>query len=87
MKSITAISALTISFILMSFTLENNSVKISSFCEGWKDGYCEGWKDVKGQYSVCPITPICPIPAIGQDTYRGGYNKGFKSGRRAAYNR
>jgi hypothetical protein len=52
----------------------------SKYCEGWEDGYCEGWKDVKGIYAVCPITPICPIPGIGQDTYKGGYNAGFKAG-------
>ena len=63
---------------------KNISVK-TKYCEGWEDGYCEGWKDVKGQYAICPITPICPIPEIGQDNYRGGYNRGFKAGSRAAY--
>jgi hypothetical protein len=77
--------------ILSSFSSrESNSPKIeviykSEFCEGWEEGYCEGWKDVKGQYAICPITPICPIPEIGQDNYRGGYNRGFKAGTRAAY--
>ncbi len=75
---------------LTAFTSSNiNNVKTevthkSDFCEGWEDGYCEGWKDVKGQYAICPITPICPIPEIGQDTYKGGYNRGFKAGSRAA---
>lgn len=64
---------------------EINVIYKSEFCEGWEDGYCEGWKDVKGQYAICPITPICPIPEIGQDNYRGGYNRGFKAGTRAAY--
>lgn len=59
-------------------------INASSFCEGWKDGYCEGWKDVKGTYAICPITPICPIPEIGQDSYKGGYNRGFKAGSKAA---
>lgn len=56
----------------------------SDYCDGWEDGYCEGWKDVKGQYSICPITPICPIAEIGKDRYRDGYNRGFKAGSRAA---
>ena len=62
------------------------SVWTSDFCEGWKDGYCEGWKDVKGQFAICPLTPLCPLPGIGEDSYRGGYNKGFKAGMRAAEN-
>ena len=56
----------------------------SDYCDGWEDGYCEGWKDVKGQYSICPIAPICPIPEIGKDGYKGGYNRGFKAGMKKA---
>jgi hypothetical protein len=86
---VTIISAFT---VLSAFTLTNaNSIKIqvtlvNDFCKGWEDGYCEGWKDEKGQYAICPITPICPIPEIGQDTYKGGYNRGFKAGSKAAQN-
>jgi hypothetical protein len=58
----------------------------SEYCSGWKEGYCEGWKDVKGQLAICPITPICPIPRLGQDSYRDGYNRGFKAGSLAADN-
>lgn len=65
---------------------ETTCVIESDFCNGWEDGYCEGWKDVKGQFAVCPVTPICPIPEIGKDNYRGGYNRGFKAGSRAASN-
>jgi hypothetical protein len=92
MKKILIVLGLVVSMpILSSFSIkESNSFEISTvykseFCEGWEDGYCEGWKDVKGQYAICPITPICPIPEIGQDNYRGGYNRGFKAGSRAAY--
>lgn len=76
--------------VLTAFTTsDNNSTKTeitlaSDYCDGWKDGYCEGWKDVKGQYAICPITPICPIPEIGKDRYKDGYNRGFKAGSRAA---
>ena len=67
--------------------IENlNTLWGSEFSEGFKDGYCEGWKDVKGQYAICPIAPIAPLPKIGQsrDSYRDGYNTGFKAGMRAA---
>ena len=56
------------------------------FCQGFEDGYCEGWKDVKGQYEVCPVAPVCPVPDVDNDTYRGGYNTGFKKGRQDAKN-
>lgn len=46
--------------------------------------YCDGWKDVKGEFAICPITPICPIPEIGKDDFRGGYNRAFKAGMKAA---
>ena len=70
-------------------TLESTKTEVitaSDYCDGWEEGYCEGWKDVKGQYSICPIAPICPIPEIGKDGYRGGYNRGFKAGMRKARN-
>lgn len=71
---------------LPSSSTSETTIRYDDFCDGWEDGYCEGWKDIKGQYAICPITPICPIPEIGQDTYKGGYNRGFKAGSRAAYN-
>ena len=56
----------------------------SDYCDGWEDGYCEGWKDVRGQYALCPLTPLCPLPELGKDGYRDGYNRGFKKGMRDA---
>lgn len=68
-------------FVSVSFsTLETD------FCQGFKDGFCEGYKDVKGSYYVCPVAPVCPVPGVGQDTYRGGYNTGFKAGMKKGYN-
>jgi hypothetical protein len=58
----------------------------SEYCEGWQSGWNNGWKYVKGQYSIPPIAPICPIPRIGEDGYRGGYNRGFAAGLRRAEN-
>lgn len=92
MKKLMIITALLSGFaVVTAFRPANNvestkieSVAASEFCEGWEDGYCEGWKDVKGQLALCPLTPLCPLPELGQDSYRGGYNRGFKAGMRAA---
>ena len=58
----------------------------SEFSKGFKDGWCEGWKDVKGSLSMCPMAPMAPMPKLGQsrDSYRDGYNTGFKAGMRKA---
>jgi hypothetical protein len=58
----------------------------TQFQKGFKDGHCEGWKDVKGDYAICPIAPIAPIPKIGQKStsYKDGYNTGFKRGMKDA---
>ncbi|WP_420378776.1 hypothetical protein [Gilvibacter sp.] len=54
---------------------------LSDYEQGWADGYCEGWKDEKGQFAICPVTPICPVPKIEcSKGYRCGYNRGFKYG-------
>ena len=64
-----------------------NIALANDFCNGWEDGYCEGWKDVKGQYALCPVTPLCPVPTLDcMEGYRCGYNRGFKAGMRAARN-
>lgn len=80
-----------LSLVLSSFTpIKSTSVEIvivvSQFNDGWGDGYCEGWRDVKGQNAICPISPIAPIPPIGctYDSYKCGYNLGFKAGYKAA---
>ena len=75
------------SIVLMSFEKSNHETVNtetnlnSDYEDGWEDGYCEGWKDVKGQFAICPITPICPIPKIScNEGYKCGYNRGFKYG-------
>jgi len=67
-----------LSLIFLSFTWGD------PFCEGWDEGYCQGWEYVKGEFSVCPVPPICPIPGINQTGYRDGYNRGFLRGRKDA---
>ncbi|MBT4779990.1 MAG: hypothetical protein P8P19_03085 [Polaribacter sp.] len=94
MKKLVLVAVMAIgTTFLMSFTKAFNEKKVktevvvmqSDYEEGWEDGYCEGWKDVKGQYAICPITPICPIPEIGcSEGYKCGYNRGFKAGMKAA---
>ena len=51
----------------------------------FRDGYDEGYK--AGACYQCynclaPISPIPPIPRIGEDTWQGGYNRGFMDGLR-----
>ncbi|MGA2091777.1 MAG: hypothetical protein ABSH16_00010 [Sedimentisphaerales bacterium] len=51
----------------------------SGFCEGWengwKAGYCYG-----DTYCMAPLAPLCPLPRLGEDSYQGGYNRGFIAG-------
>ena len=65
---------LIVSILLTSFTIN------SDFCQGWSNGYCAGWKYVKGQFSVCPVTPVCPLSSAGCNTYSCGYGEGFNRG-------
>jgi len=51
-----------------------------SFRKGWSDGYKEGYCYQKVG-CVTPYVPIFPLPDIGNDTYKGGYNKGFLKGK------
>ena len=52
-----------------------------TFEDGWKDGFESGWRSVKGSMGIVPITPICPIPRIGKDSYEDGFDRGFARGR------
>jgi len=54
----------------------------TKFNEGWEEGFCEGWKDEKGNYALCPLTPLAPLPKIDEssNSFRDGYNRGFKYG-------
>lgn len=62
--------------------MEERAIKvIDPFTRGFEDGYVEGYcYDIFG--CIEPIVPIAPIPKIGEsyDSYRDGYNRGFKTG-------
>ena len=91
-KSILILSGFLIAFVAFGYnpiesdvtTVTELNLSVSDFSEGWEDGYCEGWKDVKGQLALCPLAPLAPLPPLGKDSYKGGYNMGFKAGMKAA---
>ena len=79
------------SLISTAFTLNNtldrpieNTISQSEYCEGWEEGYCEGYKDIKGEFSICPITPLCPMSEIFKDSWKDGYHRAFLAGRKKA---
>jgi hypothetical protein len=51
-----------------------------SFSRGFELGFDQGFKHVRGEFSLPPVSPLPPIPPIGQDTFFGGYNAGFLQG-------
>jgi hypothetical protein len=53
----------------------------SDYCQGWKAGYKAGYCYEK-VYCLEPLTPLCPLPQIGRNSYEDGYNDGFVKGRR-----
>lgn len=70
-------------FLIFAFILIT-SFTVSDFCQGYTDGFCSGFRDIKGDFVVCPVAPVCPVPDVGKDNYRGGYNEGFKKGQSVA---
>lgn len=49
------------------------------FCDGYEAGYKAGW--CYGKYSCLePLTPLCPLARLGEDSFEGGYNRGFLDG-------
>ncbi len=54
-----------------------------SFCDCWKEGYVEGWcLDQLPGGCITPVVPICPIPPVGRNTCKDGYNLGVTAGAR-----
>ena len=86
MKKIVFIFSLAIGIVVSMSFKDNSKVENvknfqSDYEKGWEDGFCEGWKDVKGQFAICPITPLSPLPKLDcNEGYKCGYNRGFKYG-------
>ena len=49
----------------------------NSFCDGWAAGYKAGWCYGREYSCLEPLTPLCPLPRLGEDTFQDGYNRGF----------
>jgi hypothetical protein len=47
---------------------------------GYKAGYCYG-----EQYCMPPMAPLPPMPRLGENSYQGGYNRGFVDGLNSRY--
>lgn len=63
--------------IFLSFT---TTYAQTDFCKGWNVGFKEGY--CYGTYGcTAPVTPPCPVPNIGNENYKGGYNQGFVAGK------
>ena len=73
---------ITLSLVLTSFSSPNSM----SFCRGWEQGWCYGWQAVKGDFYICPLAPLCPMPPLNctYDDYRCGFALGVVAGERAA---
>ena len=85
------LSVIVVVLVSTAFTINNtlekrieNYISQTEFCEGWEAGYCEGYKDIKGEFSICPITPLCPMPKLFKDSWKDGYHRAFLAGRRKA---
>lgn len=51
----------------------------TAFCDGFRAGYKEGY--CYQEYAcVTPVTPVCPVPNVGERTFQDGYNRGFMAG-------
>lgn len=63
-------------FLLLTSTF----VFSQTFEDGYKKGYGEGY--CYGQaYCTPPLSPLAPMPSLGQDTFTDGYNLGFLEGK------
>jgi hypothetical protein len=51
-----------------------------TYADGWNDGYKAGYCYGKGYGCYPPYPPYPPYPRYGEDSYKGGYNRGFLQG-------
>jgi hypothetical protein len=66
------------SLCLLSFS----SAAENEFCKGYEEGFKEGWCYEQGLGCMEPMTPMCPLARLGEDTYKDGYNRGFTDGKK-----
>jgi hypothetical protein len=52
------------------------------FCDGYRIGYKDGYCYEKA-FCVPPIPPVCPVPAIGEKSFKDGYRRGIAEGLRS----
>lgn len=73
-----AILTIVLSWVVLSVTAQTNYSR--GFEKGYPVGYCYG----QGYSCVPPVTPVTPIPLIGEtyDSYTDGYNRGFAEGQK-----
>ena len=52
-------------------------VKQPTYSDGWNTGYKQGWCYGLGAGCYPAYPPYPPYPRYGEDSYQGGYNRGF----------
>jgi hypothetical protein len=68
--------------LLLAITLSTGE---SDFCDGFKKGYKNGYC-FEQELCLAPLTPLCPLPKLNQDSYQNGYDVGFVKGKEAKEN-
>lgn len=64
---------------MMFFYVLYAFMDVDKYCNGFEEGYKSGYcYQVRG--CIEPIPPICPIPLLGQEGYKDGYDRGFQLG-------
>lgn len=63
--------------------IDSEPIVTSSYCDGWKEGYVSGYCYGSTYGCLKPLAPLCPLPRIGESSYKDGYNRGFIAGRAA----
>ena len=68
--------------VLIAFFYFSTNKSQSNFDNGYKKGFQEGYCFNKSIGCIEPISPIAPIPKIGENmnSYTDGYNRGFNDG-------
>jgi len=67
-------------YIILIISLVAVAFGYSQFCVGFKDGFKEGYCYDRSLGCIAPQAPNCPIPRIGEDTYSGGWARGWMAG-------